>query len=183
MLRGRVGCLRRPTLPLSPGVNSASKKWVPGIPLGVKAAGTWGWRPTTLVMPNVKKSGALIYPNPLGPSRRPVVGETFIFTFTIKGMGISLSSHRLTEFFVLHSIHKIHKYLCCSLATPYYLFWCLKWLYNSWCSFDKSPCLIFHEKTAWGIQMLLFTFLGYDRNAPPSLSFSFNPFLLSSFYN
>jgi len=38
------------------------------------------------------------------------------------------------------------------------------------------------KKTAWGIQMLLFTFLGYDRNAPPSLSLSFNPFLLSSFY-
>ena len=31
-------------------------------------------------MPNVKKSGALTYPDPLGPSRRPVVGETFTFT-------------------------------------------------------------------------------------------------------
>ena len=49
--------------------------------LGVKAAGAWGWRPTTLVVPNVKKSGALTYPDPLGPSRRPVVGETFTFTY------------------------------------------------------------------------------------------------------
>ena len=62
------------------GVNSASKKWVPGIPLGIKAAGGWGWRPTTLVVPNVKKSGALTYPDPIGPSRLPVVGETFTFT-------------------------------------------------------------------------------------------------------
>ena len=67
---------------ICPEVNSASKKWVPGIPLGVKAAGAWGWRPTTLVVPNVKKSEALTYPDPLGPSRRPVVGETFTFTFT-----------------------------------------------------------------------------------------------------
>ena len=62
------------------GVNSASKKWVPGIPLGVKAVGAWGWRPTTLVVPNVKKSGALTYPDSLGPSRQPVAGETFTFT-------------------------------------------------------------------------------------------------------
>ena len=66
---------------MCPGVNSASKKWVPGIPLGVKAAGAWGWQPTTLAVPNVKKSGALTYPDPLGPSQRPVVGETFTFTF------------------------------------------------------------------------------------------------------
>ena len=65
---------------MCPGVNSASKKWVPGIPVGVKAAGAWGWLPTTLVVPNVKKSGALTYLDPLGPSRRPVVGETFTFT-------------------------------------------------------------------------------------------------------
>ena len=30
---------------MCPGVNSASKKLVPGIPLRVKAAGAWGWRP------------------------------------------------------------------------------------------------------------------------------------------
>ena len=67
---------------MCPGVNSASKKWVPGIPLGVKAAGAWGWRSTSLVVPNVKKSGALTYPDHLGPSRRPVVGETFTYIHT-----------------------------------------------------------------------------------------------------
>ena len=30
-------------------------KWVPGISPGVKAAGAYGWQPTTLVVPNVKK--------------------------------------------------------------------------------------------------------------------------------
>jgi hypothetical protein len=39
-------------------------KWVPGFILGVKTAGAWGWRPTTLVVPNVKKSAALTYPEP-----------------------------------------------------------------------------------------------------------------------
>ena len=29
-------------------------KWVPGISPGVKAAGAYGWRPTTLVVPNVE---------------------------------------------------------------------------------------------------------------------------------
>ena len=66
---------------MCPEVNSTSKKWVPGIPLVVKAAGAWGWRTTILVVPNVKKSGDLTYPDPLGTSRRPVVGETFTFTF------------------------------------------------------------------------------------------------------
>ena len=30
-------------------------KWIPGISPGVKAAGAYGWRPTTAVVPNVKK--------------------------------------------------------------------------------------------------------------------------------
>jgi len=30
-------------------------KWVPGIYPGIKAAGAYGWQPTTLVVPNVKK--------------------------------------------------------------------------------------------------------------------------------
>ena len=30
-------------------------KWVPGISPGVKASGTFGWRPTTLVVPKVEK--------------------------------------------------------------------------------------------------------------------------------
>jgi len=106
------------------------------------------------------------------------------YLWPIKVMGISLSSHRLlalTEsfFFFPHTIHKTHKYLCCSLATACFLFWSLKGLYNSWCSFDMSPCLIFYEKQPGGSRCCFFTFLGYDRSAPPSLSLA----LTHSYYH
>jgi hypothetical protein len=53
---------------ICPGVDSASKNEYQGFPLGVKAAGAWGWRPTTLVVPNVKKIRGLNLPGkPLGP--------------------------------------------------------------------------------------------------------------------
>jgi hypothetical protein len=58
------------------GVDSASKNEYQGFPRRVKVAGAWGWRPTTLVVPNVKK-----IPGPNLPLR-PVVGVTFTFTFT-----------------------------------------------------------------------------------------------------
>jgi hypothetical protein len=37
-------------------------KWVPGISPGVKAAGAYGWRPTTLVVPNVEMIRGLNLP-------------------------------------------------------------------------------------------------------------------------
>ena len=37
-------------------------KWVPGISPGVKAAGAFGWRPTTLVVPKVEKIRGLNLP-------------------------------------------------------------------------------------------------------------------------
>ena len=37
-------------------------KWVPGIFPGVKAAGAYGWRPTTLVVPNLTKIRGLNLP-------------------------------------------------------------------------------------------------------------------------
>jgi hypothetical protein len=40
---------------MCPEVDSASWKWAPGIYPGVKAAGAFGWRPTTLVVPKVEK--------------------------------------------------------------------------------------------------------------------------------
>jgi hypothetical protein len=53
---------------MCPGVDSASKNEYQGFPLEVKAAGAWGWRPTTLVVPNVKNIRSLNLPvNPLGP--------------------------------------------------------------------------------------------------------------------
>jgi len=36
---------------------------------GVKAAGAFGWRPTTLVVPKRQEIRGLNYPEPLGPSR------------------------------------------------------------------------------------------------------------------
>jgi hypothetical protein len=53
---------------MCPGVDSASENEYQGFPLGVKAAGAWGWRPTTLVVPNVKKLRGLNVPGThLGP--------------------------------------------------------------------------------------------------------------------
>jgi len=43
-------------------------------------------------VPNVKKFGALTYPDPLGPSRRPVVGETFTFTLTMLSVYRNMAS-------------------------------------------------------------------------------------------
>jgi hypothetical protein len=44
-------------------------KWVPGISPGVKAAGAYGWRPTTLVVLNIKKIRGI---NPLNAELNPI---------------------------------------------------------------------------------------------------------------
>jgi hypothetical protein len=50
-------------------------KWVPGISPGVKATGAYGWRPTTIVVPNVEMmQGLKTYSEPLEPPR-PVVEQ------------------------------------------------------------------------------------------------------------
>jgi hypothetical protein len=48
-------------------------KWVPGISPGIKVAGVFGWRPTTLVVTKVEKIRGLKLPESLGPPR-PVAG-------------------------------------------------------------------------------------------------------------
>jgi len=54
-------------------------KWVPGISPGVKAAGAYGWRPTTFAVPNVKKIQDLNLPRtPWATSA--CYGMTFTFT-------------------------------------------------------------------------------------------------------
>jgi hypothetical protein len=64
---------------MCPWVESASKNEYQGIALGVKAAGVWGWRPTALVVPNVKKIWGLNPPGtPLGPC-----GLLWAWTFII----------------------------------------------------------------------------------------------------
>jgi hypothetical protein len=49
-----------------------------GFPLGVKEAGAWGWRPTTLVVPNVKRIRDLNLPGTPVRPLRPLVGVTFM---------------------------------------------------------------------------------------------------------
>jgi len=54
-------------------------KWVPGISPGVKVTGVYGWRPTTLVVPNVRKIQGLNVPGtPWATSA--YCGMTFTFT-------------------------------------------------------------------------------------------------------
>jgi hypothetical protein len=62
---------------------------------GVKAAGAWDWRPTTLVVPNVKKSGALTYQKPRGPSR-PVSGRDLTLQ-TLRNRAMPYLSLRFVE--------------------------------------------------------------------------------------
>jgi len=59
-------------------------KWVPGISPGVKATGAYGWRLTTLVVPNVKKIRSLNLPGtPWATSA--CCGMTINFMYTYKG--------------------------------------------------------------------------------------------------
>ena len=49
--------------------------------LEVKAAGAYGWQPTTITVPLSQKLGALTFLNPSGPAW--TVGDDFTFTFTL----------------------------------------------------------------------------------------------------
>jgi len=79
-------------------------KWVPGISPGVKAAGTYGWRPTTLVVPNVKKIRGLKLPGTPG-ANSPCCGMTFTLLqkhiTSNKGKDVSL---KITNTKFYHSI-------------------------------------------------------------------------------
>jgi hypothetical protein len=86
-------------------------KWAPGISPGVKAAGAWGWRPATLVVPNVKYSGALTYTDPLGPSRRPVVGDIYFIFYNSFVADTNTSPKRLIS--VLHIINTAERLRWC----------------------------------------------------------------------
>jgi len=53
-----------------PGIDSApSENEYQEHFLGLKAAGTWGWQPHHLPVPNVMKSGSLNLLEPSGPNR------------------------------------------------------------------------------------------------------------------
>ena len=106
---------------------------------GVKAAGAWGWRPTTLVVPNVKKSGALTCPDPLGPSRWPVVGETFTFSTITTTLSVS-STYFQVGAYQQHVIWRIH----CCLA--YVIYNTLRSLQIYYCHVDFLHVSIFSSK-------------------------------------
>jgi len=62
-------------------------KWVSGISPGVKAAGAYGWRRTTLVVPNVKKIQGLSLPgNPWATSACCGVTFTLLLHLLICGL-------------------------------------------------------------------------------------------------
>ena len=76
-------------------------KWVPGISPGVKAAGAFGWRPTTLLVPKVEEIRALTYPEPLGPPR-PVAGYLY---FLLPHMSLSCGTE-LKKLVILISLFR-----------------------------------------------------------------------------
>jgi hypothetical protein len=87
---------------MCPGVDPASKNEYQGFPMGMKAAGAWGWRPTTLVVPNVKKIRGLNLPGtPLGPLR-PVVGVTFMYDTSPFEVRVYLD---LPAYFEVRTVH------------------------------------------------------------------------------
>ena len=66
-------------------------KWVPGISPGVKAAGAYGWRPTTLVVPKVKKT-----PRATSACR----GMTFTLVSSNGVVNRVIYTYRLSQLFV-----------------------------------------------------------------------------------
>jgi len=68
-------------------------KWVPGISAGVKAAGAYGWRPTTLVVPKVENIRGL---NLLGTPRATSACCGMTFTFTLLSYPNMISTHQMS---------------------------------------------------------------------------------------
>jgi hypothetical protein len=74
-------------------------KWVPGISPGEKAAGAFGWRPTTLVVPKVNKFQGLNLPRtPRATSAcRPDVG--YLYFLYLKIQSVPRGKHNLLRLF------------------------------------------------------------------------------------
>ena len=68
-------------------------KWVPGISPGVKAAGTFGWRSTTLVVPKVEKIRGLNLPGT--PTTISVCRGILYFTLYGVSLDIKILTHSL----------------------------------------------------------------------------------------
>jgi len=90
-------------------------KWVPGISPGVKAASAYGWRPTTLVVPNVKKIRGL---NPPGTPWATSACCRMTFTFTIL--------LHVTDVYWQKPLAMLVKKIVCTWLIPYPM---VLWLY------------------------------------------------------
>jgi hypothetical protein len=97
-------------------------KWVPGIYPGVKAAGAFGSRPTTLVVPNVKKIQCLNLPRtPWATSA--CCGMTFY-----KSCSSSLCSFSWTSYFWTSSVFDLWSAL--NVRDCSYKGYCLVWIHT-----------------------------------------------------
>jgi hypothetical protein len=112
-------------------------KWVPGISPGVKAASAYGWRPTTLVVLNVKKIQGLDLPGtPWAISA--CCGLDFTFTLHKYEFRTSLwyasSYWTNTKTYQIQScqnfVHSVYA-VCLGMAS-----WLLHMLHNAWWHMD-----------------------------------------------
>jgi len=85
-------------------------KWVPGISPGVKAAGAYGWRPTTLVVPKVKIIRGLNLPgNPRATSACRGTPLLFIcYDMTFKGTILGAKNRYFSLFHVIKNLRSLH---------------------------------------------------------------------------
>jgi hypothetical protein len=73
-------------------------KWVSGISPGVKAAGAFGWRPTTLVVPKVEKIRGLNLPGtPWATSACRGIPLLLHYHLTINSLHVSILVHSLQK--------------------------------------------------------------------------------------
>ena len=107
-----------PTEPCTLGSTQPLKNEYHWFPWVVKAAGAWGWRRTTLLVPNVKKS----YPESVGE------------TFTLRLLYVKTNTHLwqyLAQFFLLCEmfqtkvVEKIKTHILCSVT--FFLKSCRLW--------------------------------------------------------
>jgi len=90
-------------------------KWVPGISPGVKAAGAFGWRPTTLVVPKRQENpGPQSTRNPLGHFGLSRETFTFLYDIILYHIILYVSYH-----FILY--HIILYYMVLYYITLYYI--------------------------------------------------------------
>jgi len=178
-------------------------KWVPGISNGVKAAGAFGWRPTTLVVPKVKKIWGL--KQPLGPPR-PVAGDLYFILSTCNGevMGkserhfisadvIGSSSLKVSKFYprqfrtISKTCNAHIKWHWGAFVQQYYIFWvcvvalgihhAMRMRHNVNCGLSGSTIIFF------SYYLIKDTILGGGKLSNIKFTFWLSPQLLSTYFH